>query len=68
MIYGEYILPTVTWREDREAQIRGFRELVRCAECVHRKRIMKADRCVIHDRTVKKSDFCSWGQWKERSE
>lgn len=34
-VKGEYILQTVTWREDREAQARGMKELIRCKDCKH---------------------------------
>ena len=37
-IKGEYILQTVTWREDREAQARGMKELIRCQYCKKWKR------------------------------
>lgn len=61
-VKGEYILQTVTWREDREAQARGMKELIRCKDCIHH----KGTDCETWDYRRTADDFyCGYAERKE---
>lgn len=71
-VKGEYILQTVTWREDREAQARGMKELIRCKDCKYY--LQSNEECEListrlhfyeENKKWENDSFCSWAERKE---